>query len=185
MCGREVIGDDAEAAHADTFDECLNICDIISGCEAVTFLDTLPGPPPAAIEKNCHPHRFFTDYRAYRGPDKLLSGVTSNRAVLNNTFSYDPICPGDRTTTDVFGKKYAISCDQTIAGPDISPIVTHSLNGCILYCSQFSGCAAANYLGYPPPYNATLGRALNCYPKSDTGIAVPNQGSSYGKRILP
>lgn len=186
MCGRDLVGANAEAAHADTFDECLNICDIVSGCEGVTFL--LQVPPPPVAQKNCHPYRNVVDYQSPAAVGALLSGVTSDRTILNNTFSYDPICPGDRNITDAFGIQYAIGCDKNITGTDVAPTVTQSLNGCLLYCSNFGGCVAVNYLGLPAPFNASLGRALNCYPNLDTGSPesiTSSPGSSYAKRIFP
>ena len=189
MCGREVVGDNAEAAHADTFDQCLNICDIIPGCQAVTFL--LQNPPPPANQKNCHPYRKFNDYAQPAGLSNLLSGVTSNRAILNNTFSYAPTdCQAGSNFADAFGTHYRYGCNQTITGTEFSPIVTGSLNGCMLYCSTLSTspstCVGVRFTGYPAVYDTTYARLLNCYPKSDTGSPesiTSAPGTSYAKRL--
>lgn len=193
-CGLDIIGSNAVASHADTFDKCISFCDILSGCAGVTYQTS-----SASIDSTCHPYSSFNGYRPIPAPSGLLAAIPAKGSLVNNTFSYDQLCPGSsgQNITDRYGVTYTIGCNEVISGTDLPSTVLRSLNACLLYCSLFSeGCAAVTFTGYPPglvPSGAVEDRKrqanpANCFPKSSTGpveVIVPQAGASYAKRVSP
>lgn len=193
-CGLDIIGLNAVASHADTFDKCISFCDILSGCAGVTYQTS-----SASTDSTCHPYSSFNGYSSIPGPSGLLAAIPAKGGLVNTTFSYDQLCPGSvgKNFTDRYGVTYIIGCNEVISGTELPSTILRSLNACLLYCSLFSeGCAAVTFTGYPPE----LGRSgavearkrqenpANCFPKSSTGpveVIVPQTGASYAKRVLP
>lgn len=193
-CGLDIIGSNDVASHADTFDKCISFCDILSGCAGVTYQTS-----SASTDSTCHPYSSFSGYRPIPAPSGLLAAIPAKGSLVNNTFSYDQLCPGSvgQDFTDRYGVTYTIGCNEVISGTDLPSTVLRSLNACLLYCSLFGqGCAAVTFTGYPPglvPSSAVKarkrqGNQANCFPKSSTGpveVIVPQTGASYAKRVSP
>lgn len=147
-CGLDIIGSNAVASHADTFDKCISFCDILSGCAGVTYQTS-----SASTDSTCQPYSSFNGYRSVPGPSGLLAAIPAKGSLVNNTFSYDQLCPGSagQNITDRYGVTYTIGCNEVISGTDLPSTDLRSLNACLLYCSLFSqGCAAVTFTGYPP-----------------------------------
>lgn len=193
-CGLDIIGSNAVALHADTFDKCISFCDILSGCAGITYQTS-----STSTDSTCHPYSSFNGYRSISGPSGLFAAVPAKGGLVNNTFAYDQLCPGSvgQNFTDRYGVTYTIGCNEVISGTDLPSTVLRSLNACLLYCSLFSeGCAAVTFTGYPTglvPSGAVEARKrqanpANCFPKSSTGpveVIVPHAGASYAKRVRP
>lgn len=193
-CGLDIIGSNAVASHADSFAKCISFCDILSGCAGVTYKTS-----SASNDSTCQPYSFFNEYRPIPAPNNLLAAIPAKDILVNNTFSYDQLCPDSsgRNITDRYGVTYTIGCGGVISGTDLPPTVLRSLNACLLYCSLFGeGCAAVTFTGYPPglvPSGADVDRKrqanpANCFPKISTGpveVIVPQAGASYAKRVSP
>lgn len=186
-CGLDIIGSNAVASHADTFDKCISFCDILSGCAGVTYQTS-----SASTDSTCQPYSSFNGYRSVPGPSGLLAAIPAKGSLVNNTFSYDQLCPGSagQNITDRYGVTYTIGCNEVISGTDLPSTDLRSLNACLLYCSLFSqGCAAVTFTGYPPglvPSGAIeapkrQANLANCFPKNSTGpveVIVPQAGAS-------
>lgn len=182
------------ASHADTFEKCISFCDILTGCAGVTYQTS-----SASTDSTCHPYSSFNGYRPIPALSGLLAAIPSKGSLLNNTFSYDQLCPGSsgQNITDRYGVTYTIGCNEVISGTDLPSTVLRSLNACLLHCVLFSeGCAAVTFTGYPPglvPSGAVVDRKrqanqANCFPRSSTGpvqVIVPQAGASYPKRVSP
>lgn len=176
-CGRDIIGDNAYPAHADTFAKCLEYCDLLVGCAAVTYLDGA-----AQTDANCFPYSSFIGYSS--GPAGVYSGVpkngTSDGAVqaTPNLCAPDPNGYNQSVYSDYFGNDYFIGCDQNVAGAgppggqDLKATVADTLLGCLTYCSIYNGCVGVDFTGFPVQQNAA-----NCYPKFSTGAITYQAGT--------
>jgi len=174
-CGLQIVGNNGYPAHADTFAKCLEYCDILGGCAGVTYNNGA-----ASTDANCFPYTSFSGYNNNAGTS-LYSGVATNGPTTGSA-SNMVLCPQDNGAnyTDTFGNQYLIGCDLNIAGSGPNGInlrgaVAPSLDGCLLYCSIYSTCAAVDFTGYPPPTNAA-----NCFPKyTISGSATTAAGTQY------
>jgi len=174
-CGLQIVGNSGYPAHADTFAKCLEYCDILGGCAGVTYNNGA-----ASTDANCFPYTSFSGYNNNAGTS-LYSGVATNGPTTGSA-SNMVLCPQDNGAnyTDTFGNQYLIGCDLNIAGSGPNGInlrgaVAPSLDGCLLYCSIYSTCAAVDFTGYPPPTNAA-----NCFPKyTISGSATTAAGTQY------
>lgn len=187
-CGLDITGSNAVASHVDTFNKCISFCDILSGCAGVTYQTS---------STECQPYSSFAGYSPIPGPSGLLAAVPAKGGLVNNSFSYDQLCPGraGKNVTDRYGVTYTIGCDKVIAGTDLPSTILRSLNACFLYCSLLSeGCPAVTFTGYPPEQipSGTIdtrkrqANPANCFPKSSTGpveVVVPQDGASFAKRV--
>ena len=167
-CGLQVDGNNAHPAHADTFAKCLEYCDILEGCAAVTYQDGA-----SAVNSNCYPYSSFR-YYSTAGPAGLFSGVPVNGPTTGGGVN-NQLCPQDNQTTfpDRFGNTYNIGCDQTITGSDLYATVADTLEGCLTYCSTYNTCVAVTWTG------VTTGNGANCYPKSSSGTVSYQGGIQY------
>ena len=186
LCGRDLIGDAGFPAYTDSFEKCLDFCDIFGGCAGVTYSST-----NSSSQANCLPYSTFTSYA--EGTPSLLSGVAVNGPAFNE-FANRILCPAfdNQTVTDPFAKSYLIGCDKTLSGnADIAPTVLKTLAACLLYCSLDDGCSAVTFTGYPPP---AIGAAVsyNCFPRSSTvsglkkrqnGVISSEGGSQIAVRV--
>jgi hypothetical protein len=171
-CGVEIVGDNLYAVHADTFIECIEYCDILSGCAATTYLDGA-----GLLDANCYPYSVFQRYN-YNGNERVYGAVPIN-GPTNNTFSTTELCPQNdgQVVNDLFGNSYFIGCDKNIEGSDLRAYVARSLYACALYCSLYDTCVGVDFTGFPVAQNQA-----NCYPKSSTGAVVVQVGTSYARR---
>lgn len=180
LCGRDLIGDVGFSAYTDSFEKCLDFCDIFGGCAGVTYSST-----NSSSQANCLPYTTFTSYA--EGTPSLLSGVPINGPAINE-FANRILCPAfdNQTVTDPLAKSYLIGCDKTLSGNAyIAPTVLKTLAACLLYCSLDDGCSAVTFTGYPQP---AIGAAVsyNCFPRSSTvsglkkrqNVVISSEGGS-------
>ncbi|MCJ1343356.1 hypothetical protein MMC31_001549 [Peltigera leucophlebia] len=160
FCGRDLIGDAAIPSHTDTFEKCLDFCDIFGGRAGVSY-----SPLNSSSQANYLPYDSFTGYA--KGPGLLLSGLSIKGPAINE-FANRVLCPAldKQTITDPFNESYLIGCGKTLSGnADIAPAILKSLAACLLYCSLDDDCLAVTFTGYPPPATGA-GVSYNCFPRS-------------------
>lgn len=169
-CGISLDGQQGLAAHADAFVDCMEYCDILEGCAAVTFL-----PNPEVDDANCYPYLEFYGYD-YSTTTDLWSAVPTDGPTTGEDFTQD-LC---RTTndydsynqsvyTDLFGNNYFIGCNESVngagyGGHDMASTVTTTLLGCVTYCSTYQHCTGLDWIGFVLGQNQA-----NCFPKATTG----------------
>ena len=174
-CGLQITGGNSYMAHADTFAKCLEYCDIVGGCAAVTYLDG-----EASTDTNCFSYSTFSSYNS-NSATNVYSGVAVNGATTGS-ISNVALCPGSNQTTitDNMGVSYFIGCDQTIqgfgppGGQALASTVTTDLDGCVQYCSDYYTCVGVVFSGYPPAKGSE-----NCYPQFSTGAVSYQAGTQY------
>ena len=173
-------------AHADSFEDCLEYCSLLTDCIAVTYQDPPDSPKDVS---NCYPKWSFGGYQS-SGVQGWYSGVNVNGAspgtleiqnlcTTNNSqgASYDGI-----TYYDDFGTAWTIGCDTTLAIPSTVALfatITDTLASCVDYCSIYESCDMVNWTG--PHTNGTLNQP-NCFPASaigQAGAAGSTPGSGY------
>ena len=173
-------------AHADSFEDCLEYCSLLTDCIAVTYQDPPDSPKDVS---NCYPKWTSGGYQP-SGVQGLYSGVNVNGAspgtlenqnlcTTNNEqgASYDGI-----TYYDDFGTAWTIGCDTTLAIPNAVALfatITDTLASCVDYCSIYESCDMVNWTG--PHTNGTLNQP-NCFPASaigEAGAAGSTPGSGY------
>ena len=173
-------------AHADSFEDCLEYCSLLTDCIAVTYQDPPDSPKDVS---NCYPKWSFGGYQS-SGVQGLYSGVNVNGAspgtlenqnlcTTNNEqgASYDGI-----TYYDDFGTAWTVGCDTTLAIPNAVALfatITDTLASCVDYCSIYESCDMVNWTG--PHTNGTLNQP-NCFPASaigEAGAAGSTPGSGY------
>ena len=173
-CGLQIVGDNLYPVHADTFYKCLEYCDLIVGCAAVTYLDGA-----ASTDSNCYPYSSFDGYSS--GPSDIYSGVPQNGTSEGYPDATgDPCAQGYNQSEflDTFGNYYFIGCDQNVAGSgppggqDLLAYVADDLDGCLTYCSLYDTGVAVDFTGFPVQQNAA-----NCYPKYSTGNITYQPGT--------
>lgn len=172
-CGLGIVGDASYAAHADSFSNCLNYCDLLGGCAGVTYTDGA-----ASNASNCKPYTSFEGYSpstsigSYSGVP--INGATNTEGQLN-------VCGiGYNQTSymDTFGKSYFIGCNQKMGSSRaLYSMVTDTLEGCLTYCSLYSGCVGVGFTGYPVRTDTP-----NCFPMAATGSVTYYGMDSYAMR---
>ena len=173
-CGLQIDGNNAHPAHADTFGKCVEYCDILEGCAAVTYEDGA-----SAQNSNCYPYSSFRFYST-QGPGGLFSGVPVNGPTTGAGVNND-LCPqyNGSTFVDRFGNTYNIGCDQNIdgggttGGQDLYATVANTLEGCLTYCSTYNTCVGVDWTG------VETGNGANCYPKFGVGAVVYQPGTQW------
>lgn len=162
-------------AYADTFEDCLEYCSLLTGCIAVSFQD-----PPTIPNKlsNCAPKWSFGGYKT-SVTDGVYSGVNVNGA-SPGTLESQNLCTKDNeqgtsydgiTYYDDYGTAWTIGCNHTLAisnAASLSSTVTDTLASCVDYCSDYIICDMVNWTG--PHTNGTLDDP-NCFPASSNGTA--------------
>ncbi|KAF6227481.1 hypothetical protein HO133_008925 [Letharia lupina] len=162
-------------AHAESFEDCLEYCSLLTDCVAVTYQDP---PSIPSNSSNCYPKWSFGGYAAST-VDGLYSGVNvngpspgtledQNLCTTNNTqgVSYD-----NQAYYDDYGNAWTIGCDNTLAIPGsaaLSSTVTDTLASCVDYCGVYDSCEMVNWTG--PHINGTANDP-NCFPASSNGTA--------------
>lgn len=171
-------------AHAETFNDCLNYCDLLTGCVAVNYQDAPSKPNNLS---NCYPKWSFGGYSPSDPPtDGVYSGVNVNGA--SPGFSPQDLCTTNNNQGssydgqewyDDYGTPWNIGCDTLIpisSTAALATTVTDTLAACVDYCSTYDSCVMVNWLG--PHTNGTASDA-NCFPASSIG-APGAAGSSPG-----
>ena len=176
-CGLSIVGTQGYSAHADNFPKCLEFCDILGGCAGVTYVD-----PVTNTDANCLPYTAFTGYGTAANIN-TYSGVSINGPTSKSASSM-ALCPVDNGAnyTDTFGVQYGIGCDQSLpgtgpqgaGGPSLVNTNAPNLDGCLLYCSIYTGCVAVDF--------TTAQVSINCQPLFNvTGPAIAATGSQYAQ----
>lgn len=161
-------------AHADTFVRCLEYCDLLEGCEAVTYTDAGAEEPLTA---NCMPYTIFESYNL--SASKLVySGVNIHGPSTAEEFK-EELCESQNGTIygpDTFGTCYSLGCGYSTAGSqpngsgnDLFATDVTTLLGCLTYCSIFDTCVAVDWTG---PNTFGDDGAPNCYPKIETEVSI-------------
>ena len=162
-------------AHAESFEDCLEYCSLLTDCVAVNYED----PPSAATNSsNCYPKWSFDGYNTSVSVG-VYSGVNVNGA-SPGTLEDQNLCTSDNeqgtsydglTYYDDFGTAWTVGCDATLAIADAAALystVTDTLASCVDYCSTYNTCDMVNWTG--PHTNGTRNDP-NCFPASSIGTA--------------
>ncbi|KAL8907709.1 MAG: hypothetical protein Q9171_005750 [Xanthocarpia ochracea] len=137
-CGQNIRGGNAQAVHADSWEKCLQFCDILGGATGVTYPGG-GGDNTNPFSVNCYPYDLFTEFVS--GASPTLVAARPLNGSTGNGFNTEQLCPGydNVTYTDVFQRTYQIRCDQGIVGgAGLAGTVTKTLEGCLAYC-KFGG----------------------------------------------
>jgi len=171
-CGVDVIGSNLHVAHADSYAQCLEFCDILEGCAGVTFLDST-----SSTSSNCYPYASFASY-SYTSEVTLYSGIPVNGPSTGSNYN-DVLCPQYNGTqyVDTFGKTYNISCGFNYGGSDLYATVTNTLEGCLTYCTTYNTCVGVDWSG------PVSGTGANCYPKSALTTVTVQDQTQYAVRV--
>ncbi|KAL8900834.1 MAG: hypothetical protein Q9207_005497 [Kuettlingeria erythrocarpa] len=168
FCGVEINGDNAlQAAHADTFEDCVAFCDLLPGCTALTY----PGDVGIdnAFRSNCYPYTSFNAFTVPNVPTLRSARPIGNSSNTGTRFNSDILCPtlNGQIYTDEANGQHQIACGTSYASTgDLYATVLPTLEACVTYCSIYDACVAVTFTGFIPG-----NRAPNCYPRS-TGTAV-------------
>ena len=170
-------------AHAESFEDCLEYCSLLTDCVAVNYQDALYTPNNLS---NCYPKWDFSGYAA-SATDGVYSGVNVNGSSPGTLKSQD-LCTGDNmqgssydglTYDDDYGTAWTIGCNSTLAisnATALATTVTDTLASCVDYCSRYDSCDMVNWTG--PHINGTVNDP-NCFPASAIGTAGAS-GSAIG-----
>ncbi|KAL8950312.1 MAG: hypothetical protein Q9222_003635 [Ikaeria aurantiellina] len=173
-CGQKVDGNNARPCHADTWERCAAFCDILGGCQAVTY----PGPADST-RTNCYPYSTFRFYSTASQPD-LLSAVPVNGTTGGQFANSVALCPGynGQQFLDATGRAYTVRCDWGLGLSNLAATQTYTLEACLTHCSIYGSCQGVTFTGY------TAGsRNLNCYPQSNYAVGGVQAGNSSAQYI--
>ncbi|KAL8938042.1 MAG: hypothetical protein Q9211_003393 [Gyalolechia sp. 1 TL-2023] len=173
-CGQQVDGDNALSAfHADSFEKCVNICEVLGGCFAVTY----PGDTGTDISRsNCYPYTSFRFYSEQAVTDTLLSARVTNGSTSAAFANSVQLCPNydNLRFTEPIGQTYTIACEQAFVGPnDLYSTVMYTLEACAAYCSLYNTCVAVTFTGF-----AAGSRDINCFLRTTVGTLAAAAGQS-------
>ena len=163
------------AAHADTFEGCIQYCSLLSDCAGVSFSGT-----------QCTP---LADFSGYNNPDEgsidLLTAVPTDGPNAGSVTPDDLCAEGfdGQSYTDTFACSWTILCNQTVAGAALQSTVVTNLEACVNYCAFYEGCGALYFEGGDG--SAEVGEVepvANCYPLSSNGTV--SQGTLSSSAIL-
>lgn len=177
-------------AHADTFEDCLEYCSLLTDCIAVTYQDP---PSLPSNTSNCHPSWDFDGYTPFVG-GYIYNGVNVNGPSPGNIENQDLCSTSNEQGSsydgevyyDDFGVAWSIGCDTILVYSNaaaLSATVTDTLASCIDYCSVYEDCSLVNWTG--PHVNGTRNDP-NCFPASTygtPGAAGSTPGSGYAELI--
>ena len=174
-CGLNIVGDNGKPTHADTFERCLELCDLTKGCAGVTW-----STGPKSTDINCYP---YTSNKGYStAGSQICSGVP-----VNGPTNYAPgqvvLCPNTANgtiITDVFGFQYRVGCGNNLAGDNLPSCQTNTLTGCFEYCSGNQYCKGVVFQGVD---GGPLGQSTNCFPKSSIGTLSDYGNDDYAIRV--
>ena len=126
------VGGDLSSGQADTFEECIALCDSTPGCVDVSY-----GKPDCWLKNQL------------RAPPFSSGNVwTARRADLPASFSLsceDPNVDGT-TYTAPGGVEFKILCGKDYVGADMEPTQTDNFAGCMDACENTEGCVDVSYV---------------------------------------
>ncbi|KAH9206947.1 hypothetical protein DL95DRAFT_484425 [Leptodontidium sp. 2 PMI_412] len=172
--GFDACPDDAPEcrAHADTLDECLDICSTLHPiCTGVAW-----DPSLKLGYVNCYPKnstaRIFDNARAEAG-----DGLRCAKALLE---AAPDDCPAAINGTVIVSSRdsFKLSCGEDRPGNNITSQHANSLGDCVNSCAADTN---ASCLGAVFDANMVNGYE-NCYLKSETGFAVSQAGFTFALR---
>ncbi|KAA6416081.1 MAG: hypothetical protein FRX48_00800 [Lasallia pustulata] len=174
-CGLQINGKNLQAVHADTFDACIEYCDILSGCAGTTYLNGA-----AATNTNCYPYSQFSSYNT-NSPRGVYSAVLANGGTTPGSIDSQSLCPALNGSEfkDPAGYTYRIGCDLELNGADLAPAVTPDLSGCLQFCDTYATCVGVDF----GPGANTVGNGYNCYPKSSVTSITYVSGNQFAQLI--
>ena len=157
-CGLQITGENYQAVHADTFNDCIEYCDLVTDCAAITYQ-----AGASADETNCYPYSLFDSYNI-DSPVGVYSAVLANNGTTGEIIDPQSLCPGLNGSEfkDPGGYTYLIGCDQELNGADLAPAVAPDLSGCLQYCDTYATCIGVDF----GPGANDVDNGYNCYPKS-------------------
>ncbi|KAL8781674.1 MAG: hypothetical protein Q9213_005891 [Squamulea squamosa] len=176
-CGQNIRGTNAKAVHADSWEKCLEFCDILGNVTGVTYPGG-GGDNTNSLSVNCYPYSVFTEFVS--GAVPTLVGARPLNVSTGNAFNTEQLCPGydNETYTDTFSRTYQIRCDHGIGGNDLAGTITKTLEGCLTYCSTYNTCVGVVFTRY-----IVGDRTNNCYPKSSAGVLSYQSGNSSAQLL--
>ena len=180
-CGLDLIGTNGdEVFHADSYVACLESCDLLVGCVAVTYSGT--GSPTST---NCYPYYNVTGTQSAGTGSELFAGQNVN-GPNTGADTPDDYCDPTSTTNvnqtvinDMFGNNYMIGCDQQINADLLVSVDTTNMEACINYCSISDTCVA---IGYTGTHTAGDHNSANCYTFSSNGTVSYSPNVDYAVR---
>ncbi|KAL8735351.1 MAG: hypothetical protein Q9166_000896 [cf. Caloplaca sp. 2 TL-2023] len=177
-CGQNIRGTNAKAVHADTFEKCLEFCDILGSVVGVTYPNGgFDNPNVNSI--NCYPYNVFTEFTSGAVPN--LVGARPLNVSTGNSFNQNPLCPGydNETYNDALGRVYEVRCDHAYGGgTNLAPTITKTLEGCLTFCSTYNTCVGVTFTSY-----VDRSRVDNCFPKSVLGDVTYQAGNSSAQLL--
>ncbi|KAL8853549.1 MAG: hypothetical protein Q9221_001535 [Calogaya cf. arnoldii] len=176
-CGMNIRGTNAKAAHADSWEKCLQFCDILGGVVGVTYPGG-GGDNPNPLSQNCYPYQAFTEFVS--GAVPTLCAARPLNISTGNFFNTESLCPmyDTETFTDAYSRTYQIRCDHSVGGTALSPTITKTLEGCLSYCSTYNSCVGVQFTAY-----VERDRVDNCFPKSSAGALSYSVGTSCAQLL--
>ena len=161
------------AAHADTFDGCIQYCSLLDDCAGVSFSGT-----------QCTPLANFTGYIPDAGSNVQTAVPTDGPN--DGSVTPDDLCAegfDGQSYTDTFGYTWTILCNQTVAGTALQETIVTNLEACVNYCAFYEGCEALYFEGGNGSVaGGEIRPVANCYPLSSNGTV--SQGTFASSAIL-
>ncbi|KAM0802007.1 hypothetical protein BDR22DRAFT_820319 [Usnea florida] len=162
------------AAHADTFDGCIQYCSLLDNCAGVSFSGT-----------QCTPLANFTGYDPDDAGSDLRTAVPTDGS-NDGSVTPDDLCAegfDGQSYTDTFGCTWTVLCNQTVAGTALQETVVTNLEACINYCAFYEGCEALYFEGVGGSVSSgEVEPVANCFPLSSNGTV--SQGTLSSSAVL-
>ncbi|KAL8657276.1 MAG: hypothetical protein Q9226_002087 [Calogaya cf. arnoldii] len=176
-CGMNIRGTNAKSVHADSWEKCLQFCDILGGIVGVTYPGG-GGDNPNLLSQNCYPYQAFTEFVS--GAVPTLCAARPLNVSTGSFFNTEQLCPtyDNETFTDAYSRTYQIRCDHSVGGTALSPTITKTLEGCLSYCSTYNTCVGVQFTQY-----IERDRVDNCFPKSSAGALSYSVGTSCAQLL--
>ncbi|KAK4204579.1 hypothetical protein QBC40DRAFT_216824 [Triangularia verruculosa] len=161
LCGVDYGGGDMNAAQADTFSECMDLCAETTGCVDVSYVGASCYLKRALGPLNPAGH-VWTGKRITGSRTTTAASSTPTSTLLPT--SDPPSCvEGGSDGTGYLtesGAVYEIICGREYYGGDLQMAHTGTFQGCIETCENLAGCVDASYVGE------------TCYMKSSITVLV-------------
>ncbi|KAI4140465.1 MAG: hypothetical protein L6R39_005777 [Caloplaca ligustica] len=172
-CGQQISGNLAyRNAHADSFDKCVDFCDLLPGCVAVTY----PGDSGDITRANCYPYTSFRAWTTTSDTGLIAARPLGGGPNTGTNYNNVTLCPSynNNVFTDPAHRQYEIGCDQGLSGTTyLYATVLQTLEACAIYCSEYSTCVGVTFTGY-----VVGSRASNCFPSSTYTSVTAQVGNS-------
>ncbi|KAL8749823.1 MAG: hypothetical protein Q9199_007457, partial [Rusavskia elegans] len=106
-CGMNILGTNAKAVHADSWEKCLQFCDILGNVTGVTYPGG-GGDESNPLSVNCYPYSVFTEF-SYGAIPTLCAAQPLNIST-GNSLNAVQLCPryDNETFTDAYSRTYQV-----------------------------------------------------------------------------